>query len=103
MEITHCPILAVPFLIVPSFGVTAIAETNSDDQRFIDHGNHTITDSKTGLMWLKEDSYITTGHWLNWFEAFKYIDALNEEAFAGHIDWRLPTLKELKAFTRKTK
>lgn len=83
-------------LMAQTFVASALAETRSEDKRFIDHGDHTITDTKSGLMWLKEDSYITTGHWLNWFEAFKYIEALNEDSFAGHIDWRLPTLEELK-------
>ncbi len=91
------------FLIVLILGSPAGAETRSSDQRYIDHGDHTITDSKTGLMWLKEDSYIVTGHWLNWREAFKYVEALNEEAFGGHIDWRLPTLEELKTLYEKDK
>jgi len=67
----------------------------SQDKRFIDNGDATITDTKTGYMWMKEDSYQYKGHWLNWFEAADYIEELNQERFADYLDWRLPTIKEL--------
>ncbi len=67
----------------------------SADARFIDNGDQTLTDSKTGLMWMKNDSYLHTGHWFSWFEAQDFIKELNEETFAGHMDWRAPTVKEL--------
>ena len=67
----------------------------SEDKRFIDNGDKTITDTRTGFMWMKEDSYQHKGHWLNWFEATEYIAELNQEGFADYLDWRLPTIKEL--------
>ena len=67
----------------------------SEDKRFIDNGDSTITDTKTGFMWMKEDSYQYKGHWLSWFEASDYIEELNQERFADYLDWRLPTIKEL--------
>jgi len=67
----------------------------SQDKRFIDNGDATITDTKTGYMWMKEDSYQYKGHWLSWFEASDYIKELNQERFADFLDWRLPTIKEL--------
>jgi hypothetical protein len=67
----------------------------SDDKRFIDNGDNTITDTKTGFMWMKQDSYQYKGHWLSWFEADDYIKELNQERFADYLDWRLPTIKEL--------
>ncbi len=91
------------FLALLLTGTAAGAETRSEDRRFIDHGGHTITDTKTGLMWMKEDSHITTGHWLNWNESSKFIDTLNEEGFGGYIDWRLPTVEELQTLYEKDK
>ena len=32
---------------------------------------------------------------LNWYEANEFISLMNEQEFAGHNDWRLPTVKEL--------
>ncbi|HJN99978.1 MAG TPA: DUF1566 domain-containing protein [Nitrospinaceae bacterium] len=69
--------------------------TFSADKRFKDNGDTTITDTKTGLMWMKEDSYLKDGHWISWFESTKYVNKMNEEGFADHYDWRAPTVKEL--------
>jgi hypothetical protein len=77
--------------------------TYSEDKRFIDHGDQTITDTETGLMWMKQDSYQYKGHWLDWFEAARYVDELNETAFANHIDWQLPTVEELTSLFQADK
>ncbi|MCF8722000.1 hypothetical protein LQ236_000020 [Nitrospina gracilis] len=47
-------------------------------------------------MWAKEDSYLDTGRWMNWREGFSYVKDLNDTTFAGYIDWRMPTLEELR-------
>lgn len=69
--------------------------TWSSDKRFSDNGDKTITDTQTGLMWLKEDAYLHTGHWMNWEEAFEYVNKLNQEGFAGYHDWLVPSPEEL--------
>jgi hypothetical protein len=68
---------------------------------FIDNGDGTITDSRTGLMWEKisDDGSIhdkdTTYTWAN---AFTKIAALNGGGgFAGYTDWRLPNINELQS------
>ena len=66
----------------------------SEDLRYVDNGDGTITDTRSSLMWMKEDSYQRTGHWLNWMESQAHIAKMNESAFAGYIDWQLPTLNE---------
>jgi hypothetical protein len=71
--------------------------TTSADKRFIDNGDETITDTKTNLMWMKQDSYLRSGHWLHWFESIKYVKNLNEEQFANYMDWDLPSIEELKS------
>ncbi len=72
------------------------APVESGDKRYLDHGDDTITDTKTGLMWMKKDSYLHSGHWLNWFEVHEYVRKLNHERFAQYIDWQLPSTDELK-------
>ena len=80
---------------VLSSGVYALP-LESADKRYIDNGDGTITDTKTSLMWMKKDSYLHSGHWLSWSEVHKYVQQLNNEAFAQYIDWQLPTIKDLK-------
>ncbi|MFA6010000.1 MAG: DUF1566 domain-containing protein [Desulfobacteraceae bacterium] len=58
--------------------------------RFIDNGDGTVLDSKTGLMWLKENG--------NNGEKMAFTGALsscNDLTFAGYSDWRLPSRNEL--------
>jgi formylglycine-generating enzyme required for sulfatase activity len=68
------------------------------DTRFIDNGDGTVTDTCTGLMWLKDtgdidgDGSIGDQDRLDWQGALKYCQRL---VFAGYSDWRLPNVKEL--------
>lgn len=78
--------------------------------RFIDHGDGTITDASTGLMWEKKCSGCgglhdfgsdfrwrgVGGHPTIW----DWLDAVNAEGgsgFAGYDDWRIPNVKELQS------
>ena len=54
---------------------------------YLDHGNGTVTDETTGLMWQK-----TPGAKATWAEA---VAAAPSTTIGGHTDWRLPTIKEL--------
>jgi hypothetical protein len=65
--------------------------------RYIDQGNGTIADQKSGLLWQRADSYHELKQGMNWYQALEYIDLKNTEKFAGFGDWRLPTLEELKS------
>jgi hypothetical protein len=85
--------------------------------RFVDNGNGTVTDKRTCLVWEKKTGTIgslsecpagpncadphnvnNTYQWssgfpfgLNGTVATVFLKQLNDEAFAGHTDWRLPT------------
>lgn len=63
---------------------------------FVDHGDGTVTDRATGLMWMKEDC----GRGMTWEDALAYCENLE---FAGHSDWRLPNAKELQSIVDYTR
>ena len=70
-------------------------------QRFTDNGDGTVTDSLTGLMWLK-DGYCLRAKWksaVNTIADFNNHQGQNTCAgYAGnYTDWRLPTVNELKS------
>ena len=51
--------------------------------RFIDNGNHTISDSLTGLMWQESYAYVETGNNISWYDAQGYIEKLNNLKLGG--------------------
>lgn len=71
-------------------------------ERFTDNGNGTVSDTLTGLTWMRCplgqtwdggscNGEVTT---LDWQGALQTADA---QVFAGFADWRLPNLKELSS------
>ncbi len=58
--------------------------------RFVNNGDGTITDMKTGLMWATRDNGIP----INWPNALYYC---HNYSAGGHSDWRMPTLDELES------
>ena len=65
---------------------------------FVDNGDSTITDNRTGLMWQRSGSSRVK----SWKRARTYVKRLNK-GFAGYSDWRLPTVEELASLLRKDK
>ena len=66
----------------------------TDNSRYIDNDNGTITDSTTHLMWKKTDSFQDTKKWKNWFTGHEYMQIVNLERFGGFEDWRYPFEEE---------
>ena len=58
--------------------------------RFMNHGDGTITDHRTGLMWAAKDNGIP----ISWINARSYCQHYSG---GGHTDWRMPTLAELSS------
>ncbi|NIP99230.1 MAG: DUF1566 domain-containing protein, partial [Nitrospinaceae bacterium] len=75
----------------------------SDDARFTDNQDGTVTDHSSGLMWKKKDSYQEEKKWMNWEMAKDFVKRMNEKKFAGFSDWRLPTREELKTLYDESK
>ena len=104
---------SLALLLTSGYNLSIFAEENtplvsttiktSEDKRFIDKGDKAIIDTKTGLMWMKEDSFLHTGHWKSWYQAFEYVKQLNEEGFANYHDWEVPTVEELKTLFESEK
>ncbi len=78
-------ILAIGLFVF--LGLIVIPVIASD--RFVNNGDGTVTDTKTGLMWSTKDN----GNHINWTDARSYC-----QNYSGgdHTDWRMPTLAELK-------
>ena len=66
---------------------------------FVDNKDGTVTDKVTGLMWQKSGS---SGALEN-RAAISYLEQLKGQRFAGHFDWRLPTIEELASLLERTR
>jgi|GEM_PF-1806516 len=68
------------------------------ENSYRDNGDGTVTDRRTGLMWQRDGSPGV----VDWNEAGEYVEKLNQERFAGHDDWRLPTVEELASLMERS-
>ena len=96
---------------IPKTGQTTVYASGDDGniqagavwpaERFTDNGDGTVTDSLTGLMWLRDGGCLRT----NWKNSVNTLTGLNNQqlqnacaGYAGNYsDWRLPTINELKS------
>lgn len=63
-------------------------------QRFVDHGNGTVTDRKLGIMWAKTDNHGD----ISWNQSQKWlIKDFPETIPQLYNNWRLPTVAELQS------
>lgn len=73
---------------------------DNPDSVYVDHGDGTITDIRTGLMWKQCPEGLSgadcgdgvVGSY-TWSGALAHVEA--NQGFAGYDDWRLPNMKEL--------
>lgn len=77
--------------------------------QFTLHDDGTVTDAKTGLMWMR----CSLGqHWngkvcsgqaaiFTWEEAAKAVETLNAGGYGGHNDWRYPLVPELASIVER--
>lgn len=75
--------------------------TSTPTGRFTDHGDDTVTDTQTGLMWAKcQTGFSGATCSVGVYQAFNWDDALQSadaSTLAGYADWRLPNVKELSS------
>lgn len=90
---------------VPKTGQTTSYRTGDDGDlekgvawpspRFSDHDDGTVTDNRTGLIWVKAPHSLTGNSEVQtWDNA---IDFCNSLTFAEQTDWRLPNVRELQS------
>ncbi len=69
--------------------------------RFVDNGNGTVTDNRTGLVWLKHADCFGS---LTWTKALEVVKELADGSLCDEMvladgsspgDWRLPTIREI--------
>ncbi|MBW3537801.1 MAG: DUF1566 domain-containing protein, partial [Actinobacteria bacterium] len=67
------------------------------DPRFVDHGDGTVTDRLTGLVWSKDANPLRSRK--SWPDALRWMRTLNHlhggMGYSGRTDWRLPNINEL--------
>lgn len=77
--------------------------------QFTDHGDGTVSDIRTGLMW-KKCQEGATGDGCDggspaayaWQAALQQVQTVNTTGgFAGYSDWRLPNIKELRSIAER--
>lgn len=73
------------------FHVRAVYGVVTPAHSFVDHGDGTVIDQTSGLMWQQADSGLLT-----WDAALGYAERLS---LAGFEDWRMPTVKELQSLS----
>ncbi|HJP18010.1 MAG TPA: DUF1566 domain-containing protein [Nitrospinota bacterium] len=93
------PLISILFLSL-SFSGEAVKGKSSQDGRYVDNGDGTVTDYRTELMWTQKDSYADLGECRNWYKSEKYVSKLKT---GGYTDWRMPTVEELKTIFEKSK
>ena len=82
MEVKFSPITSIILLTIVSVATPARAA-------LVDNGDGTVTDTDTGLMWLRVAPPAEgAAEFKNWRDAMLWADALE---FAGYSDWRLPS------------
>jgi len=84
--------ISVMFCLLMVFLVSTVQA----DERFIDNGDGTVTDTLTSLMWASSDNMGD----ITWHNAKIYCE---NPPIAGYkySDWRMPTIKELKTLYNK--
>jgi len=84
--------ISVMFCLLMVFLVSTVQA----DERFIDNGDGTVTDTLTNLMWVSADNMGD----ITWHNAKIYCE---NPPIAGYkySDWRMPTIKELKTLYNK--
>ena len=65
-----------------------------EKSRFMKGSDMTIYDTQSSLTWMANDSRLNLDREVSWDDAEAYAKEMNEQQFAGHSDWRVPSFQE---------
>lgn len=85
VRLFYSSVILVVFLLTAMGSVA----TRGADNRFVNNGDGTVTDTQTGLMWARTDNM---GH-INWHKARQYCENI---VLNRYDNWRMPTIDELQ-------
>ena len=77
-----------------TFGEDHDYQPAASQPSYTDNGDGTVTDNKTGLMWLKDANNYNGGAMQTWEAALSGCESFS---YAGYSDWRLPNGRELES------
>ena len=100
--LTAALLVSTPVLAQPQYCDTTHIRSTKPDSRYDIHPDGTVSDKESGLMWMTcaigmsgkrcEQGKPTE---FTWQAALQFAETFNKQGgFAGHTDWRLPTVKE---------
>jgi serine/threonine protein kinase len=74
------------------------SEVHTINGRWVINGDDTVVDTQTGLMWMKKDFRVLEGRFVKgWQEAMGWAEKINSDQYAGHSDWKVPSISEYKS------
>lgn len=86
-------------------------QASTPTAQFSDHNDGTVTDTQTGLMWKRcsegqawdavNATCANEAGSYTWQAALRLAATVNSTGFAGHTDWRVPNVKELRSITER--
>lgn len=81
--------------------VTALSRGLQVKHFIISPDKDTVIDTRTNLMWMRNDSSLITGKSkLTWDEAMALADKINAVGFSGYRDWYVPSIAEYRGINR---
>ncbi|WPD22023.1 MAG: DUF1566 domain-containing protein [Candidatus Electrothrix scaldis] len=92
-------------LALQSANCNTAMEPSTPDSNFTDHGDGTVTDNSTGLMWKKCLEGLSGTGCSGTVLTFSWATALQQPALESdttYTDWRLPNIKELHSIIEES-
>ncbi len=107
MAVWGCGLLSINPPLVRAQQCSYSVSPTTPTVRFSSHGNGTVTDQKTGLMWKQclegqmGSNCLGSPAVVSWDMAATIARQAAGARFAGYTDWRLPSVEELQSIVER--